>query len=286
MGVMHVILTGASGQIGRFIADRLLGCGYELTFLGRTRPDHAQNNFIEWDLSAKDIALPVADALVHCALEHTEGRYRDDPEGFLINNIDGTRRLFRAAKLGGIRHGVFLSCKAVYADNGCWEVLTEIAPVRPDTLYGRVKLAGEEALQVLCSEQFSGTALRVTGIYGIPPGRSTHKWSELFSHFEQGATVLPRVGTEVHGEDLAAAVQLVLEKAAERASPYGVYNVSDLLLDRQDLLRLYAEATGCETPLPKRAAGPVAVMEPGKLKVLGWNPGGLARLKEFVKSVA
>ncbi|WP_346909644.1 NAD(P)-dependent oxidoreductase [uncultured Roseibium sp.] len=287
---MHVLLTGGTGALGRFIAAGLLAAGHEVTFLGRTQPEDTRIRFIPWDLSAADIDLPDAEALVHCALEHVPGRYRggegDDPAGFLLANVDGTRKLFQAAKTVGVRHCVFLSSRAVYADNGQWEVLTEMAAVRPDTLYGKVKLAGEEALQALCTEHFSGTTLRATGIYGLPPRASTHKWSELFFNFRSGATVMPRVGTEVHGEDLAAAVQLVLEKGNERTSPYEVYNVSDLLLDRQDLLKLYAEATGCKTPLPPRAAGPVGVMESGKLKVLGWAPGGMGKLREFVEAVA
>lgn len=287
---MHVLLTGGTGTLGRFIAAGLLEAGHEVTFLGRTEPEDSRTGYLSWNLSAPDIDLPAADALVHCALEHVPGRYRggegDDPAGFLLANVDGTRKLFQAAKRAGVRHCVFLSSRAVYADNGQWEVLTEAARLRPDTLYGQVKLAGEEALQALCTEHFSGTALRATGIYGLPPGASTHKWSELFSNFRNGATALPRVGTEVHGEDLAAAVLLVLEKVGERASSYEVYNVSDLLLDRQDLLKLYAEVTGCQTSLPPRAPGPVGVMEPGKLKVLGWAPGGMGKLREFVEAVA
>ncbi|WP_346895156.1 NAD(P)-dependent oxidoreductase [uncultured Roseibium sp.] len=287
---MHVLLTGGTGALGRFIAAGLLEAGHEVTFLGRTKPEDDRVGFLSWDLSAPDIDLPAADALVHCALAHVPGRYRggegDDPAGFLLANVDGTRKLFQAAKAAGVRHCVFLSSRAVYADNGQWEVLTEAAQLRPDTLYGQVKLAGEEALRALCTEHFCGTSLRATGIYGLPPGATTHKWSELFFNFANGATVLPRVGTEVHGEDLASSVLLVLEKVGERSEPYQVYNVSDLLLDRQDLLKLYVEATGCETPLPLRAAGPVGVMEPGKLKVLGWAPGGMGKLREFVEAVA
>ncbi len=287
---MHVLLTGGTGALGRFIAAGLLEAGHAVSFLGRTQPEDPRIAFIAWDLSAPDIDLPAADALVHCALAHVPGRYRggegDDPAGFLLANVDGTRKLFQAAKTAGVRHCVFLSSRAVYADNGQWEVLTETAQVRPDTLYGQVKLAGEEALRALCTEHFFGTTLRATGIYGLPPGAATHKWSELFSNFRNGATVMPRVGTEVHGDDLAAAVLLVLEKVDERAVPYEVYNVSDLLLDRQDLLKLFAEATGCQTTLPPRAAGPVGVMEPGKLKVLGWAPGGMGKLREFVEAVA
>lgn len=280
---MHVILTGGTGTAGRFIADSLVKSGHEVTFLGRSAPETLQGNFVEWDLASAKVSLPAADALVHCAFD---GASEANQELFLINNVDGTRRLFREAKLAGFAHVVYLSCQAVYTDNNCWEVVTETAPVQPDTLLGQVKLAGEEALEAICGGPFSGTVLRLAGVYGVPPGRTDHKWSEIFDCHRQGIPVFPHISTEVHGEDLAAAVGLVLETLDERGSPYEAYNVSDLLLDRHELLRLYAEATGSATPLPRRAEGPLAVLEPGKLKVLGWTPGGMYRLEEFVKSVA
>lgn len=282
----HILMTGGSGQIGRFVAERLVADGHRLMVLGRRPADDPQVGFLPWDLSAESVVLPAADALVHCALDHVPGRYRggegDDPHGFVARNVEGTNRLFEAAKVAGIGHCVFLSSRAVYADTGNWAVLPETAAVAPDTLYGQAKLAGEDALAGLCDDRFFGTALRVTGVYGQAPGLEHHKWTNLFQNFDQGAEIAPRVGTEVHGADLAEAIALVLDKAAARPNRFEVYNVSDLLLDRQDLLKLYAEVSGCAGALPQRAAGPVGVMEAGKLKVLGWRPGGLESLKRFI----
>lgn len=287
---MHILLTGGTGQLGRFIADALLRSGHELTFLGRTPPPDGKRGFLQWDLSSTDMALPSADALIHCALEHAPGRYRggegDDPQGFWDRNAEGTQRLFVAAKAAGIDHCVFLSSRAVYTDNKRWEVLTETSDAKPEELYGLVKLAGEVALEQLCGDGMRGTVLRATGVYGIPPGLSGHKWSELFGAFEEGLLVPSRVGTEVHGEDLAAAVEAVLGRDPAKTEAFEVYNVSDLLLDRHDLLSLYAKARGLDLKLPHRADIPLGVMDCGKLKVLGWAPGGERRLEEFVRQAA
>lgn len=287
---MHILLTGGTGQLGRFIADALLRSGHELTFLGRTPPPDGQGGFLAWDLSSEEVSLPSADALIHCALEHVPGRYRggegDDPQGFWDRNAEGTQRLFVAAKAAGIGHCVFLSSRAVYTDNKRWEVLSETADAKPEELYGLVKLAGEVALEQLCGDGMIGTALRATGVYGIPPGLSSHKWSELFSAFEEGQLVPSRVGTEVHGADLAAAAEAVLARDPERTEAFEVFNVSDLLLDRHDLLSLYAKARGLDLKLPHRADVPVGVMDCGKLKLLGWVPGGEGRLEEFIREAA
>ncbi|MDN3719599.1 SDR family oxidoreductase [Roseibium salinum] len=203
--------------------------------------------------------MPVADALVHCALSHVPGKYRggegDDPHGFIRLNAEGTQRLFDAARSAGVRHSVFLSSRAVYSDAGDWAVLKEDAETKPGTLYGQVKLAGEEALKMVCGAGFRGTVFRVTGVYGTPPGTQSHKWSGLFDAFERGEAVAPRLATEVHGEDLAEAVALVLRMRPD--APFEVFNVSDILLDRRDLLGLYAGIKGLTGLLPARGEGPV-----------------------------
>ncbi len=93
----------------------------------------------------------------------------------------------------------------------------------------------------------------------------------------RAAPIAPRVATEVHGDDLAAAVRLALETDAR-----GVFNVSDLLLDRHDLLARVQALTGCPHPPPPRAAGaPPGAMATDRLRALGWRPGGTARLDAF-----
>lgn len=287
---MHVLLTGGSGLLGRFIAERLLKDGHRLTAMGRKPLDWAACDFLEWDLSQKTMELPKADILIHCAFSHVPGKYRggegDDPHGFIERNAEGTVCLLEAAKTAGVRHFVFLSSRAVYSETDNWAVLTENADTEPDTLYGKVKLVCEQALNSLCDDTFKGTSLRVTGVYGLAPGLSEHKWSDLFARFEAGEELSPRLGTEVHGDDLAGAIALLIDGTAASKQPYEVYNVSDLLLDRQDLLRLYAENRSLsEDKLPARAEGPIGVMEPGKLKALGWMPGGKERLQAFVASL-
>ena len=182
-------------------------------------------------------------------------------------NIDGTRALFDAAQGMPI---VFLSSRAVYGDHRRGETLREEDEPAPDTLYGEVKLAAEYALGR------RGASLRATGVYGSRP----HKWEALFTDWLAGRPVASRIATEVHGCDLAAAIRLVLERDIR-----GVFNVSDLLLDRHDLLSRLARLTGCRHALPPRADGTSpGIMATDRLRALGWVPGGEARLEAFLAS--
>ncbi|MCV0429302.1 MAG: SDR family oxidoreductase [Roseibium sp.] len=285
---MHVLITGANGSVGRFIVKRLLDDGHAVTVLGRRPLEDWPVDFIGYDLAEKSLQLPEADALVHCALQHVPGKFRggegDDPHGFIRQNVEGTQLLFEVAKETGIKHCVFLSSRAVYTDTGNWTVLGEVAETQPGTLYGQAKLAGEEAMKTLVETEFLGSVLRATGVYGLPPGKREHKWSGLFQRFENGKEIAPRLGTEVHGDDLADAVSLLLQKRPFTGSLFEVYNVSDLLLDRQDLLSRYARLKNITAPVPQRADEALGVMDTGKLKVLGWNPGGDRRLQDFLES--
>lgn len=282
---MRILITGASGTVGRFLAARLAKEGHHITALGRIPADDLPYDFARYDLSDTSLRLPQADALIHCAFHHEPGKFRGgeggDPDNFRKLNIEGTAALFQAAKTAGCRKAVFLSSRAVYGDVRRGDTLVETDDPAPDSLYGEVKLAGERVLDALCDARFAGAVLRVTGVYGVPPGTKRHKWSSLFEEYRSGAEIAPRCATEVHGEDLAAAVSLVLA-TLERG--HDVFNVSDLLLDRRDLLSFLSKDARRHTNLPDAATTLPGVMDTSKLRRLGWQPGGLERLKAFINT--
>ena len=258
---MKIAVTGATGLVGRFIVA------------GLTRAGHQLDALPGWRLG-QPAPLQGCDALVHAAFAHVPGRYRggegDDPARFLAQNLDGSRQLFTDAKAAGVARVVFLSSRAVYDGLPPGTALPDGTPVAPESLYGRMKADAEAALAALTGPDLHGASLRATGIYGT--GKD-HKWRDLFDDFLSGRPVPPRVATELHGDDLAAAVLLTLGRS-------GAFNASDLLLDRRDLLAEVARLTGCPHPLPDRAdAAQVSVMSCARLAALGWRPGGFAALQ-------
>lgn len=290
---MHVAVTGGTGRVGRFIVDDLRAAGHQVTLLGRTPPVPGAfpgTNFLRWSLDAPDSGVPEAEALVHCAFDHLPGRYRGgeggDAEGFRRRNLDGSVLLFEAAARAGCRRAVFISSRAVYGDAGGERDLHETDPAQPNTLYGVVKLAVEAELPALSDRGVAVAAIRATGVFGLCPGWPDHKWGGLFADYLRGQPIVPRVGTELHGSDLAAAARRLL--TAPRALVAGrVFNASDLVLDHHDLLSRLQALTKAPFPPPSRSdATRLRPMNCTRLHALGWRPTGALRLARELPEMA
>ncbi|ASY64195.1 UDP-glucose 4-epimerase [Sinorhizobium sojae CCBAU 05684] len=292
----RVLVSGGTGFVGRFVVEQLLACGYKVTVGGRSRPPEGFFSravaYVSLHLDPdRDQTAAFDDVyyFVHAAFEHVEGKYRGgeggDPKGFRRANLDGSVRLFEEARAAGVRRTVFLSSRAVYGETSS-PVLDEDTPTEPDTLYGAVKLAAEEALKSLAGPGFVTANLRVTGVYGpAGPGRK-HKWSGLFADYLAGKPVPSRIGTEVHGDEVAQAVRLMLETDAAKVSGK-VFNVSDVLTGNREILAVLQSATGCPHTLPP-AAEPSGfkIMATDRLRALGWTSGGQERLAATVRELA
>lgn len=276
---MKLAITGGTGLVGRFITDAVREAGHEITLMSRAAPVDWRGAWQAFRLGDMP-NLKGQSAVIHAAFDHIPGRYRGgeggDPEGFRQRNLDGSLRLVKAADRVGCRV-IFLSSRAVYGAYPPGAKLTEDMTATPDTLYGEVKREVEKAVTAV-----GGTSLRATGVYGPPGAGQKHKWLDLFDEFARGHEIAPRKATEVHGADVAAASLLALDPHAP-----AVLNVSDLMLDRHDLLSLWSEITGQRGRLPERVQGPgPAEMDCKRLRSFGWKPKGTVGLRGALIEIA
>ncbi|ETA53053.2 NAD-dependent dehydratase [Rhodobacteraceae bacterium PD-2] len=263
-------LTGATGIAGEALIPLA-----DLTLGRRALPGKPHRAF---DLTGPAPDLSGVETLIHAAFSHLPGKYRggegDDPTGFLAANRDGTKRLFDAAARQGVKRVIFLSSRAVFDGLPPGTDLPENRAPDPQSLYGQTKLAAEAHLAAL---PLTGLSLRATGLYG--PGRA-HKWRDLFADYRAGKTIAPRRATEVHTADLAQAVRLLITESTP-----GPVHLSDILLDRHDLLAEVQRLTACPHPLPERATTPVSQLRCARLHSLGWVPGGQALLHQSLATL-
>lgn len=290
------VVSGGTGFVGRFIVNGLIEAGHHVRVIGRHAPHRGDfvgpvafmtaslGDEIDWSP-----AFNGASNFIHAAFDHLPGRFRggegDDPEGFKLRNINGSEALFRAAKSAGVKRAIFLSSRAVYGTQPPGKVLDEDTRPHADTLYGEVKLAGERRLQALSDETFQTASLRVTGVYGPSAAGKEDKWTPLIRAWMAGQPIEPRAGTEVHGRDVARAAELLLDAPVE-AMAGKVFNLSDLLLNRADMLAVVQEVTGLSHPLPPVVeTANFNVMATNRLQALGWKPGGKRLMVETVRDL-
>ena len=292
---MRVALTGASGIVGRFVAARLAREGCEVVALARHGTDRTGFDFpigwIEGDLETETALVSLvrgADALVHSAYDHVPGKYRggegDDVETFWRTNLLGSLRLLRAAADCGAGRIVVLSSRAVFGRPARTRV-GDNHPTSPTTHYGAHKVA----LESLAGVYPGTTCIRPTGVYGIthPPNRS--KWFDMARDVVVGRPVTTaRTSTEVHGDDVATAVWLLL--TAREADVAGrAFNCSDLIVSTREIAqRMYAghgAVAGAHPTLPQEAPPPENIMRCDGLRALGWRPGGRRRLQATIRDL-
>lgn len=279
-----VAVTGASGYLGQFVVADLLGRGHRVRAWRRAN-SHVDGfpfaDAIEWiegglgDATGDQGLLRGADALVHLAFAHVEGRYRggegDDLDGFYRHNLDGSRRLLAAARKLDVPRCVFLSSRAVYGKRLWDRPLDEHHPTAPDSYYGAYKLAVEAELAAHAAVDGWHTAsLRCTGIYGevVPAKRS--KWASIIEDVVAGRRHgQSRGGTEVHGADVADAIVRLLENPLARGQSFVC---SDVFVTTRAVARI--AAPGAPALWPASPHPPLGVLHCAALHRLGWQPRG------------
>jgi len=148
----RVLVTGASGFVGQHLVPALLGAGYAVRTATR-RPVSFQGpveTVIIPDLEAPIDWMPIlqdVDIVVHAA-GHAHTRAGAKEYSYIMRtNVDATRRLAEDAKSAGVKRFVYVS--SVRAQIGAFashSVREEDGP-RPTNLYGRSKLAAEDAIR-------------------------------------------------------------------------------------------------------------------------------------------
>jgi UDP-glucose 4-epimerase len=181
--VSRVLVTGASGFIGRALVSALLSSGYEVRATSRSKPCFAPpvETASHGDLRDGDPGgdwLPLlagVDAVVHLAgIAHTgAGVSATDYDRV---NHHATAGLAAAAAKAGVKRMVFVSTIRAQSGPSADHVLTEDDAPAPTDPYGRSKLAAEIAL---ARSGIEVTVLRPVLVYGRGVKGNLHALARL-----------------------------------------------------------------------------------------------------------
>ncbi|MGW6943969.1 NAD-dependent epimerase/dehydratase family protein [Streptomyces xanthophaeus] len=142
-----VLLTGASGRIGRMLAPRLSALGWSVRPYDLEPPPGAGADWVRGDITDSGTlagAMAGVGAVVHLAGLSGEAAFAD----LLHHNIDGTYQVFEAARRTGVPRVLFASSSHAVGFHARTELpgeglaTTDLRP-RPDTFYGASKVFGE-----------------------------------------------------------------------------------------------------------------------------------------------
>ncbi|SEB39101.1 Nucleoside-diphosphate-sugar epimerase [Paramicrobacterium humi] len=191
---MIVVATGASGLLGRSVAERLRDAGHEVRALQR-RPSGVSGVTDAigsvTDAAAVAAALDGADAVVHMAAKVS---LAGDPREFDRVNVDGTRIVLDAAQRAGVSRFVQVSSPSVaHAGSSLTGVGAEPAvPERARGDYARTKAKGELLALGRSSSDFPVIAVRPHLVWG--PG-DTQLVERIIDRARRGTLPLLNGGT-------------------------------------------------------------------------------------------
>jgi len=230
---MNVAITGASGFIGRAVAENLQSSGHSVravSLRGALKPD----------------ALAGVNAVVHLAGEPVAQRWTAHTrDRILRSRVEGTRALVAAMR--GNPPQVLISASAVgyYGSRGD-EILIESAPPADDFL-GRVAAGWEEEAQA--AEPLGVRVARVR--IGMVLGKNGGALARMLPPFRMG--VGGRLGNGrqwmswIHIDDLIALIAFLMKESTVR----GVFNAtSPYPVTNREFTRALAEAVHRPAILP------------------------------------
>lgn len=314
---MQIAVTGATGFLGRYVVNLLIGKGY--TCRCWTSRDSDRGGFtnpqavtwIEGGLQYPDTIEPLiggVDAVVHAGLYRPpwgKGHRGADTDvvEFAEVNLIGTLRLIQAAKGADIDRFVFISTCGVHdviLDN---HPLDESHPLWPLSHYGAHKAAIEKFVHsfglpyspppaaacthrhLAAKEAWGICALRPAGIYGIRRPVEQSKWYGVVRNVMAGRTIDdPSGGKEVHASDVARAVELLLHADLYTIAGQS-YHCCDRYVAAMDVARIAKHLTSSTSRITGSAQSPRHQIDSGKLQHLGLHFGGSARLEKYVSEL-
>ena len=194
---MNILITGCNGQLGN-----------EMQLLEKDNPQHTYYNT---DVAELDITNPHAigqfveengiDGVVNCAAYTAVDKAEENQELCHLLNAVAPGYLAAAVEKRG---GWMIQVSTDYVFDGTnHKPYVETDPVCPNSVYGRTKLAGEEAVQEACSKAM---IIRTAWLYSTFGNNFVKTMIRLGQERPELGVIFDQIGTPTYARDLAQAI--------------------------------------------------------------------------------
>ncbi|MEH2919975.1 dTDP-4-dehydrorhamnose reductase [Samsonia erythrinae] len=201
---MKILLTGANGQLGRCFQDRL-PVGWEILATGSGELDITDINQIMCSVTQFK-----PDVIVNAAAYTAVDKAESEPDRAEKINVTGPENLATVANQHGIRL-VHVSTDYVF-DGTATEPYNENSPTNPLSVYGKTKLAGEQAVTQASPEAIIVRTAWVFSEYG---NNFVKTMLRLAKERDTLSIVNDQRGCPTYAGDLALAIISLLKENAE-----------------------------------------------------------------------
>ncbi|MDD3078117.1 MAG: dTDP-4-dehydrorhamnose reductase [Paludibacter sp.] len=210
-----ILITGSNGQLGN-----------EMRVASARYPEF---KYIYTDVAELDICNKAAieafiktnpvDFIVNCAAYTAVDKAEDDIELCYKINRDAVQNLGEAASANNIK---IIHVSTDYVFDGTNHIpYTEDEPVCPASVYGKSKLAGEEALIKSCKD---AVIIRTSWLYSSFGNNFVKTMLKLGAEKESLNVIFDQIGTPTYAADLAEAI---LKIVSSEKFITGIYHFSD-----------------------------------------------------------
>jgi len=239
--IPSVVLTGASGFIGRYILDDIKE-DYNIYAIARRSnkeanvPYHHNINWIQCDIANLKTLCEIknylinqggADFVIHLAAFY-DFTYKDNLE-YLRTNVEGTRNILEFTRSIKVKRFLFASSVAACKFPSGGNVINEESNADAEYAYARSKKAGEELVKQY-SKNFPCTTIRFAAVFSdwcefAPLYKFLSRWlsKKIDSRIlaGKGNSAIPFI----HIHDLCQLIRIILKKT-ENLPEYDIYNAS------------------------------------------------------------
>lgn len=212
---MKLLITGANGQLGNEMRVALQQCAdIEVVYTDVDTLDITDLAQLDAFMLAEKVSH-----IINCAAYTAVDKAEDDEVNATKVNVDAVRNLGIVAKKYDAKI-VHVSTDYVF-DGKSFKPYTEDMPVCPTNVYGRTKLAGEEALFAECE---NAIVVRTSWLYSSFGNNFVKTMLRLGRERDELNVIFDQVGTPTYAADLA---QTILAIITDKEWVSGIYHFSN-----------------------------------------------------------